>query len=90
MLTAFGKSSRNRSVGVRLGRGEKLEDILASLTEVAEGVSTAPAALRLAQSKGIPCPIIEAVCGVLDGKLLSPLPALMALLAMPVGEERIL
>lgn len=42
MLTAFGSLSRNRQVGVRLGKGEKVEDILASMGEVAEGVCTLP------------------------------------------------
>lgn len=35
--TCFGPLSRNRNLGVRLGQGEKLEDIIASSTEVAEG-----------------------------------------------------
>lgn len=41
MLTCYGSLSRNRSVGVRLGQGEKLADILASSSQVAEGVATA-------------------------------------------------
>ena len=41
MLTCYGSLSRNRSVGVRLGQGEKLQDILASSSQVAEGVATA-------------------------------------------------
>jgi glycerol-3-phosphate dehydrogenase (NAD+) len=41
MLTCYGSLSRNRSVGVRLGQGEKLPDILASSSQVAEGVATA-------------------------------------------------
>lgn len=41
MLTCYGSLSRNRTVGVRLGRGEKLSDILASSSQVAEGVATA-------------------------------------------------
>jgi glycerol-3-phosphate dehydrogenase len=87
VLTCFGKLSRNRSVGVRLGKGETLAEILGSMTEVAEGVATAPAALRLAHTHKIAVPIIEAVCAVLEGSLASPLPALMALLALPAGEE---
>jgi len=45
MLTCFGPASRNRSVGVRLGKGEKLQAILDSMGEVAEGVPTAGATL---------------------------------------------
>jgi hypothetical protein len=41
MLTCYGSLSRNRTVGVRLGRGERLADILASSSQVAEGVATA-------------------------------------------------
>ena len=41
MLTCYGSLSRNRSVGVRLGQGEKLPDILASSSQVAEGLATA-------------------------------------------------
>ncbi len=37
MLTCYGDLSRNRSVGIRLGRGEKLEDILASSSQVGRG-----------------------------------------------------
>ena len=39
--TCFGPLSRNRNLGVRLGKGEKLDDILGSSTEVAEGAATA-------------------------------------------------
>ena len=74
-------------MGVRLGRGESLADVMGSMTEVAEGVATAPAALKLARQHRIDTPIVEAVVAVLDGTLTSPLPALMALLALPVGEE---
>ena len=87
MLTCFGAASRNRRVGERLGRGETLAAILASLPEVAEGVSTAPAALRLARAARVDAPIIEAVVSVLDGAL-TPLEALMALLSLPIGTEQ--
>lgn len=90
VLTCFGKLSRNRTVGVRLGKGETIASIQASMSEVAEGVATAPAALKLARQHGIACPIIEVIVAVLDGKLPSPLPGLMALLALPAGEEKIM
>lgn len=83
----FGKLSRNRTVGVRLGKGETLESIQSTMSEVAEGVATAPAALKLAHKHHVAVPIIEAVVAVLQGKLSSPLPALMALLSLPVGDE---
>lgn len=87
VLTCFGASSRNRSVGVRLGKGEPLADIMASMTEVAEGVATAPAALKLAQKHHVHAPIIEAVVAVLTGAVEAPLPALMALMSIPPGAE---
>lgn len=40
MLTCFGPASRNRTVGVRIGKGETLDSITASMKEVAEGVPT--------------------------------------------------
>jgi glycerol-3-phosphate dehydrogenase (NAD+) len=89
MLTCFGKASRNRGVGVRLGRGESLVTIQESMTEVAEGVATAPAALRLARDVRVPVPIIEMVAAVLEGRI-SPMSAMMALLCVPTGEERAL
>jgi glycerol-3-phosphate dehydrogenase (NAD+) len=89
MLTCFGKASRNRSVGVRLGKGEPLSAILSSMSEVAEGVATAPVALRLAQERHVSVPIIEAIVATLEGKI-APLSALMALLTVPTGEERVL
>jgi glycerol-3-phosphate dehydrogenase len=46
MLTCYGALSRNRTVGVRIGKGETLADIKASSVEIAEGVATTPAAVR--------------------------------------------
>ena len=87
MLTCFGRQSRNRMVGVRLGRGEALGDIMRSMEEVAEGVTTAPVALRLALRCGVRVPLIEAITAVLEGTL-TPLSALMALLTVPTHYER--
>ena len=67
MLTCFGSLSRNRSVGVRLGKGETVEQVLSSMSEVAEGVATAPAAARLAAKYGVETPIIDTVAAVLAG-----------------------
>eukprot|EP00475_Leptophrys_vorax_P023347 TRINITY_DN31957_c0_g2_i1.p1 TRINITY_DN31957_c0_g2~~TRINITY_DN31957_c0_g2_i1.p1 ORF type:complete len:380 (+),score=112.69 TRINITY_DN31957_c0_g2_i1:681-1820(+) len=59
LLTATSTKSRNFTVGYRLGKGEKLKEILESLGSVAEGVYTTKAAYELAHKKGITCPIIE-------------------------------
>lgn len=57
VLTCTGDLSRNRGVGLRLGRGEKLADILASTTQVAEGVRNTVAIDDLARSLGVEMPI---------------------------------
>ena len=61
VLTCTGEASRNRTVGVRLGRGESLASILADMSAVAEGVKTAQAAHDLARREGVEMPIIEQV-----------------------------
>ncbi len=65
VLTCTGPLSRNYTVGVNLGRGMKLKEILASTRSVAEGVATSLSAFELAQKKGIEMPIIEQVYEVL-------------------------
>jgi len=67
VLTCTGGLSRNRTMGQRLGRGERLEDMLCSMREVVEGVRTAPAASRLAEKLGIDMPITDAVTLLLEG-----------------------
>ena len=59
VLTCTGDLSRNRTVGFRLGQGEKLDDILASMKMVAEGVKTARSAHELALSKYVEMPITQ-------------------------------
>ncbi|MEQ8767814.1 MAG: NAD(P)H-dependent glycerol-3-phosphate dehydrogenase [Planctomycetota bacterium] len=63
--TCFSRHSRNRSVGERIGRGERLQDILASTEKVAEGVWTARSVHGLAQRLGVELPIIEQVYCIL-------------------------
>ncbi len=46
MLTAYGALSRNMNVGIRLGRGEKLEDILKASEGIVEGIPTLEAVLK--------------------------------------------
>jgi len=59
VLTCTGDQSRNRTVGLRLGRGEQLEDIVASMKEVAEGVHNTRSVRELAASVGVEMPITE-------------------------------
>jgi glycerol-3-phosphate dehydrogenase (NAD(P)+) len=65
ILTCTGDLSRNRRVGLALASGKNLEQILADLGHVAEGVSTAREVNRLAQTLGIEMPITEAVDAIL-------------------------
>ncbi len=69
VLTCTGGLSRNRTLGSRLGKGEKLDDIMRGTKTVAEGVKTARAARDLAQKYNIAMPIVEEVYQLLyEGK----------------------
>lgn len=69
MVTCFSRLSRNRGFGERLGKGEKAEAIVASMTAVAEGYPTARSARELARKHNIETPIIEEVHAMLyEGK----------------------
>lgn len=66
VLTCTGGLSRNRSVGVELGRGRKLPEIIAGMHGmVAEGVFTTTAAVGLAQARGVEMPITEQMDAIL-------------------------
>jgi glycerol-3-phosphate dehydrogenase (NAD(P)+) len=65
VLTCTGALSRNRSVGVELGKGRKLEEIIGSMLMVAEGVPTTAAARTLASRMGIEMPITRQMHAVL-------------------------
>jgi glycerol-3-phosphate dehydrogenase (NAD(P)+) len=69
MATCYSQQSRNRHVGEQLGKGRKIDDILAGMTNVAEGVKTAPVVMSLAAQKGIDLPICRAVYEVLAGEI---------------------
>jgi len=81
VLTCTGGLSRNRSVGVELGRGHKLPEIIAGMHGmVAEGVFTTSAAVGLALARGVEMPITEQMHAILhDGK--SPREAIQQLMA---------
>ena len=65
ILTCTGALSRNHSVGVRLGKGETLENIVGGMQAVAEGIRTAHAALGLARQYGVDMPITQEINAVL-------------------------
>lgn len=95
-LTCFGPLSRNRTVGVRLGQGESLEDILSTSSQIAEGVATAKALVHwlgdddncnpTEMRASLKYPILYGVAAILDGKL-TPREGLHMLLATPPREE---
>jgi glycerol-3-phosphate dehydrogenase (NAD(P)+) len=65
VLTCTGPLSRNYTVGINLGKGMKIRDILASTRSVAEGVATSLSAFELARRKNVEMPIVEQVYRVL-------------------------
>jgi len=65
IVTCMSRHSRNRYVGLEIGRGKKLAEILKSMVMVAEGVATTKSAYELAQRTGVEVPIINEVYKVL-------------------------
>ena len=84
VLTCSSPQSRNFSLGIALGKGEKLRD--AHHGKLAEGIFTAPALVELAKAKGVEMPIAAAIAAVLDGRL-SVDAAIESLLARPLKSE---
>ena len=69
VLTCTGDLSRNRTVGLELGRGRSLDEILGGMHEVAEGVRTTRAACELGHRHGVEMPISHMVNAILDGQV---------------------
>ncbi len=65
VATCSSSKSRNRTVGFQLGQGKKLDDIIASMNEVAEGVKTTKVVMELAKKYNVDMPITEEVYKVL-------------------------
>jgi glycerol-3-phosphate dehydrogenase (NAD(P)+) len=86
ILTCTGALSRNRSVGLEVGRGRKLQAVLSGMRMVAEGVATTRAVVALAEKHGVEMPIAGQVSAVLFGGT-SPADAVASLLARPLKEE---
>jgi glycerol-3-phosphate dehydrogenase (NAD(P)+) len=85
ITTAMSRHSRNRHVGERLGRGEKLEQVLGAMVMVAEGVHTARAARDVGRQRDVELPITEQVCALFEGR--DPQSALMALMTRDLKRE---
>ena len=86
VLTCTGVLSRNRQVGIELGKGRSLSEILAGMRMVAEGVGTTSALLALASEAKVELPITEQVAAILHhGK--SPREAIRAIMDRPQKRE---
>ncbi len=87
VLTCTGELSRNRKVGIELGRGRSLDEILSGMKMVAEGVRTTGVALQLAERHGIELPIAAQMREVLEGRK-QPREAAAELMGRPQRSER--
>jgi glycerol-3-phosphate dehydrogenase (NAD(P)+) len=86
VLTCTGDLSRNRTVGVQLGRGLKLQEIIASTRTVAEGVRTTEATVALAGLYGIEMPITQQVYRILNNQV-TPQDAIRQLMERTLKNE---
>ena len=87
VLTCTGSLSRNRAVGIELGRGRQLHDIIAGLNgKVAEGVGSTAAALGLAARYAVEMPITEQMDAILHHNK-SPKEAIRELMSRPGRDE---
>jgi len=86
VLTSYGPLSRNRRVGIALGQGRNIEEILSSMREVAEGVRTTQPTVEMARKLGVEMPIAEKMYSVLyEG--LRPQDAINDLMERKLREE---
>lgn len=86
LLTCFGSLSRNRRVGVRLGKGDPFEDVTNSKQGVAEGVFTARLVVELADEYKVLLPVLTSVARILCREV-SPKEAVFEVLALPPWTE---
>ena len=86
VLTCTGDLSRNRTVGLKIGRGLKLKEITSSMNMVAEGVKTTLSAYQLAKKMGVDMPITNQVYDILyQGK--DPKKAVRELMGRALKQE---
>jgi glycerol-3-phosphate dehydrogenase (NAD(P)+) len=86
VLTCGSAQSRNMSLGIELGKGRGLKEVLDRRPTVTEGVYTAGAVVELAAARGIDMPIAQAVHAVVSD-LATVDEAIEALLARPLRAE---
>jgi glycerol-3-phosphate dehydrogenase (NAD(P)+) len=86
VLTCTGDLSRNRAVGIELGRGRKLPEIVGSMRMVAEGVKTTYATVALARKLKVEMPITTQVHRVLESQV-TPREAIRELMERTLKDE---
>jgi glycerol-3-phosphate dehydrogenase (NAD(P)+) len=86
VLTCTGDLSRNRQVGIELGRGRELADIVGGMHQVAEGIRTTRAACALADLHAVEMPITRGVNRVLDGEI-APRDVVLELMSRQLRNE---
>jgi glycerol-3-phosphate dehydrogenase (NAD(P)+) len=87
VLTCSGDASRNRRVGLALGQGKKMPEILAEMRQVAEGVKTTKVAKELTAKIGVEAPIIDTMYAIIHGGV-PAVEAITRLLGRPARSER--
>ena len=86
VLTCTGTLSRNYTVGHRLGKGEKLKDIVSSMKMVAEGVATSESSYELAEKHNVEMPIVQQIYKVINEDK-DPVNAVRELMARALKSE---
>jgi len=86
LATCISTQSRNHQVGIQLGKGRNIDDIISEMVMVAEGVKSAPTVIKLAEKYGIDMPIASDVSQVIAGKRTAT-QAFRGLLRKRVGAE---
>ena len=82
MLTCFNDTSRNRTVGIQIGKGENLDQVLDEASQVVEGVKTASVVVALAREYKVPLPTMTAVAQVVNREL-TPIEAVEGIMSLP-------
>lgn len=86
LATCISPQSRNHHVGIQLGKGRLIEDIIEEMVMVAEGVKSAPTVMKLAERCGVEMPIAHDVSKVIEGNR-NPMQAFQGLIRHMAGAE---
>jgi len=86
LATCISPQSRNHHVGIQLGKGRSIDEIIEEMVMVAEGVKSAPTVMALSEKCGVEMPIARDVCQVIEGNR-SPMQAFQGLIRHMAGAE---